>query len=86
MNVADLVPDISTLSERLAAVGYLADPTLATALFCAVRLPQPLLLEGEAAAAEGAPDITVMSSEDLRDLFTLRLDTLSDTCGMIRRF
>ena len=48
MNVADLVPDISTLSERLAAVGYLADPTLATALFCAVRLPQPLLLEGEA--------------------------------------
>ena len=48
MNVADLVPDISTLSERLAAVGYLTDPTLATALFCAVRLPQPLLLEGEA--------------------------------------
>ena len=29
-------------------VDYLADKGLATALFCAVRLPQPLLLEGEA--------------------------------------
>ncbi len=29
-------------------VGYLADQGLATALFLAVRLPQPLLLEGEA--------------------------------------
>ncbi len=29
-------------------VDYLADQGLATALFCAARLPQPLLLEGEA--------------------------------------
>ncbi len=40
---------------------------------------------GEGAAADAAPDITIMSSEDLRDLFTLRMDTLSDTydsmCG-----
>ncbi len=33
---------------ELAKVDYLAEPGLATALFCAVRLPQPLLLEGEA--------------------------------------
>ncbi len=46
--VADLIPDIAALSDRLAATGYLAEPGLATALFCAVRLPQPLLLEGEA--------------------------------------
>ncbi|MEK9809102.1 MAG: MoxR family ATPase [Candidatus Nanopelagicales bacterium] len=47
-DVAELVPDIAALSNRLAATGYLAEPGLATALFCAVRLPQPLLLEGEA--------------------------------------
>lgn len=36
------------LSSALAQHDYLADPGLATALFCALRLPQPLLLEGEA--------------------------------------
>jgi MoxR-like ATPase len=36
------------LVQKLAKANYLADPGLATALFCAVRLPQPLLLEGEA--------------------------------------
>ena len=48
MTVDDLVPDIRTLTARLADAGYLCDPSLAAALFCAVRLPQPLLLEGEA--------------------------------------
>jgi MoxR-like ATPase len=43
-----LVPDTRSLTARLAEVGYLADSSLSTALFCAVRLPQPLLLEGEA--------------------------------------
>ena len=47
-DVAELVPDIDTLAQRLDAVDYLADQGMATALFCAVRLPQPLLLEGEA--------------------------------------
>ena len=36
------------LVQELAQADYLAEPGLATALFCAVRLPQPLLLEGEA--------------------------------------
>jgi MoxR-like ATPase len=48
VSLADLIPDTAGLTARLAEVGYLADPSLATALFCAVRLPQPLLLEGEA--------------------------------------
>ncbi len=48
MTVDDLVPDIGSLTARLADAGYLSDPSLAAALFCAVRLPQPLLLEGEA--------------------------------------
>jgi MoxR-like ATPase len=44
----DLVPDSRTLTALLAENDYLAETGLATALFCAVRLPQPLLLEGEA--------------------------------------
>jgi len=48
MSMEQLVPTPQALTERLAEHDYLADPGLATALFCAVRLPQPLLLEGEA--------------------------------------
>jgi MoxR-like ATPase len=47
-SVDALLPDIDSLTQGLEQVGYLAEPGLATALFCAVRLPQPLLLEGEA--------------------------------------
>ena len=46
--VAHLVPDIETLAQRLASVDYLVDEGLATSLFLGLRLPQPLLLEGEA--------------------------------------
>ena len=46
--VAALIPDIETLAVRLAAVDYLVDESLATSLFLSARLPQPLLLEGEA--------------------------------------
>ncbi|HEX6247879.1 MAG TPA: MoxR family ATPase [Nocardioidaceae bacterium] len=47
-DLEQLLPDIATLQERLGETGYLTDEGLATALFCAVRLPQPILLEGEA--------------------------------------
>jgi MoxR-like ATPase len=43
-----LVPDIETLARRLGAVDYLVDEGLATSMFLSLRLPQPLLLEGEA--------------------------------------
>ena len=46
--VEHLVPDIETLAQRLADVDYLVDEGLATSMFLGVRLPQPLLLEGEA--------------------------------------
>src|SRR5947209_4399149 len=46
--VRALVPDAGTLLGRLDEADYLADEGLATALFFALRLPQPLLLEGEA--------------------------------------
>ena len=71
-----LVPDVDALTGLLAGADYLADPGLATALFCAVRLPQPLLLEGEAgvgkteaakalAAALGTPLIRVQCYEGI---------------------
>ncbi len=46
--IAVLVPDVETLAQRLAAVDYLVDEGLATSIFLSLRLPQPLLLEGEA--------------------------------------
>jgi MoxR-like ATPase len=46
--VRHLVPDVETLAARLAAVDYLVEEGLATAMFLSLRLPQPLLLEGEA--------------------------------------
>jgi MoxR-like ATPase len=46
--VAHLAGDVETLARRLAAVDYLVDEGLATSLFLSLRLPQPLLLEGEA--------------------------------------
>ena len=46
--VRRLAPDVETLAQRLAAVDYLVDEGLATSMFLALRLPQPLLLEGEA--------------------------------------
>jgi MoxR-like ATPase len=41
------VPDVATLAGRLDAADYLADEPLATALFLAVRMGQPILVEGE---------------------------------------
>ena len=46
--LTELLPDAETLAERLETVDYLADTGLATAMFLSLRLPQPLLLEGEA--------------------------------------
>ncbi|MBT2555606.1 MoxR family ATPase [Arthrobacter sp. ISL-5] len=47
-DVRRLVPDVAALMTALDDGDYLADAGLATALFLSVRLPQPILLEGEA--------------------------------------
>ena len=44
--VAEVLPSPDGVKAALERVGYLADDGIATALFCAARLPQPLLLEG----------------------------------------
>jgi MoxR-like ATPase len=46
--IAHLVPNVEMLARRLAAVDYLVEEGLATSMFLSLRLPQPLLLEGEA--------------------------------------
>src|SRR5688572_27257953 len=42
------VADVAEVSEAFATHGYLADEGLATAVFLAMRLQRPLLLEGDA--------------------------------------
>jgi MoxR-like ATPase len=74
--LAALAPDVETLARRLDDCDYLVDEGLATALFFALRLPQPLLLEGEAgvgkteaakalAAALGTPLIRLQCYEGI---------------------
>jgi MoxR-like ATPase len=60
--VREAVPDVEALAAGLAEVDYLADEGLATALFFALRLPQPLLLEGEAGVGktEAAKSVAAM--------------------------
>jgi MoxR-like ATPase len=65
--LADVVPDIETLHKGLEATGYLVDEGLATALFCAVRLPQPILLEGEAGVGK------TQAAKSLADFLGTRL-------------
>jgi MoxR-like ATPase len=48
VNIANQISSPQDLIAGLAEHDYLTEIGLATALFCAVRLPQPLLLEGEA--------------------------------------
>jgi len=60
--IRKLVPDIETLAQRLADVDYLVDEGLATSMFLSLRLPQPLLLEGEAGVGktEAAKSLAVV--------------------------
>jgi MoxR-like ATPase len=46
-DLGDRFPQVGTLSAALETVGYLAGDQLAAALFLAVRMGQPILLEGE---------------------------------------
>jgi MoxR-like ATPase len=46
--LAEVIPNVETLRDRLEEVDYVAGPGLVSALYLALRLPQPLLLEGEA--------------------------------------
>src|SRR6266571_4668937 len=60
--IRQLVPDVETLARRLGEVDYLVDEGLATSMFLSLRLPQPLLLEGEAGVGktEAAKSLAVI--------------------------
>jgi MoxR-like ATPase len=45
--LAERLPDVASLRQRLDAADYLTDEGLATALFLGVRMQRPILLEGE---------------------------------------
>src|SRR5690349_1823237 len=62
--VRALVPDIEMLAQRLAAVDYLVDEALETSIFLGLRLPQPLLLEGEAGVGKAAAAIALAAVLD----------------------
>ncbi|MET7399821.1 MoxR family ATPase [Dactylosporangium sp. NPDC005572] len=55
---------IDELVDGLAAQGYLADPGLATALFLAVHLKQPILLEGEPGVGKTAAAAALAATLD----------------------
>jgi MoxR-like ATPase len=46
--IRQLIPDVEHVALRLAEVNYLIDEGLAAGVFLSLRLPLPLLLEGEA--------------------------------------
>ncbi len=48
MRRLDEITSPEVMQQELSAHGYIADQGLATALYIAMKLPQPLLLEGEA--------------------------------------
>src|SRR6476620_12803460 len=54
------------MSALLVTGGYLTDDGLATALFCAARLGQPLLLEGEAGVGKTSAALALASALDTR--------------------
>jgi MoxR-like ATPase len=75
-DLSAIVPDVAALRDLLSGSGYLSDDGLATALFCSLRLGQPILLEGEAgvgktsaakalAAALGTPLIRLQCYEGI---------------------
>lgn len=58
--------DVPALREALQSTGYLADEALATALFLAVRLEQPILLEGEPGVGKTAAAKALAAALDTR--------------------
>ncbi|MFG1926661.1 AAA family ATPase [Cryptosporangium sp. NPDC048952] len=63
MSVFSSVADVS---ERLAAVGYLASPAVATTVFLADRLEKPLLVEGPAGVGKTELSKAVAAASDAR--------------------
>src|SRR4029077_15059975 len=57
--VRHMAGSVEEVAVRLGAIDYLVDEALATSLFLALRLPQPLLLEGEAGVGKTAAALSL---------------------------
>ncbi len=62
--MTNLPADVDDLAAALGAAGYLVDDALATALFLAVRLRQPILLEGEPGVGKTAAATALAATLD----------------------
>ena len=82
--LAEFVPDVASLGRRLADNAYLADQGLSTALFCAARLPQPLLLEGEAGVGKTAAAQALAAALDTRLVRLQCYEGIDSTRGAVR--
>lgn len=65
-DLPELLPDVGALAALMRDTGYLTDDGLATALFCAARLGQPLLLEGEAGVGKTSAALALAAALDTR--------------------
>ena len=65
--MAQQIPDIDSVIERLGRLGYVADRALATAIYLLVRLGKPLLIEGHAGVGktEAAKALAAMLETEL---------------------
>ena len=57
--IRHMAGSVEEVAVRLGAIDYLVDEGLATSLFLALRLPQPLLLEGEAGVGKTAAALSL---------------------------
>ena len=77
--MSDLVPDVPTLRAGLESAGYLAGDALATALLLAVRMRQPILLEGEPGVGKTEAARALASTLDSRLIRLQCYEGLSST-------
>src|SRR3984893_6259399 len=65
--MAQQIPDIENVIERLGRLGYVADRALATAIYLLVKLGKPLLIEGHAGVGktEAAKALAAMLETEL---------------------
>src|ERR1700736_3615135 len=65
--MAQQIPDIENVIERLGRLGYVADRALATAIYLLLKLEKPLLIEGHAGVGktEAAKALAAMLETEL---------------------
>ena len=79
------VAGVDDLREALDREGYLADDALATALYLALRLRQPVLLEGEAGVGKTHAARALAALQDDAQIDTTHIDAIAELALYHRR-